>query len=56
MASRKKITITCAHCGGMFQIEIDTVGVSARGHQHSPGCLKSTQVYINYGEIVKTTK
>jgi hypothetical protein len=52
----KKVTITCAHCGGMFQISIPTSGVSGRGHQHSPGCMKSTQVYVNNGNITKTTK
>lgn len=52
----KKVTITCAHCGGMFQISIPESGVSSRGHQHSPGCLKSTKVWQNKGNITKTSK
>ncbi|MDG2343392.1 MAG: hypothetical protein P8L23_02325 [Flavobacteriales bacterium] len=52
----KKVTITCAHCGCMFQISISENGVSARRHQHSPGCGKSTNVAINNGNITKTNK
>jgi hypothetical protein len=52
----KNVTITCAHCGGMFQISIPTSGVSSRGWQHSPGCMKTTQVHVNAGNITRTTK
>jgi len=52
----KKVTITCAHCGGMFTVTLPTIGHSSRGHQHSPGCGKSTQVEVNSGEIVRTKK
>jgi len=52
----KKVTITCAHCGGMFQISIPISGVSSMGHQHTPGGFqKSTRVYVNAGNITKTT-
>ncbi len=51
-----KTTITCAHCGGMFQISIPPTGNSGRGWQHSPGCMKTTQVYVNNGSIIRTTK
>ena len=52
----KTVTITCMHCGGMFQTKIPESGKGSRGHQHSPGCLKSTQVHHNNGNITKTTK
>jgi len=52
----KKVTIPCAHCGQMYQVLIPTSGTSSRGHQHSPGCMKSTKVYVNNGNITKTTK
>lgn len=50
----KKLTITCAHCSGMFTITVPTSGHSSRGHQHSPGCGKLTQVEMNAGNIVRT--
>ena len=50
----KKVTITCAHCSGMFTISVPTIGVSSRGHQHSPGCGKITHVDMNSGNIVRT--
>lgn len=52
----QKVSIPCAHCGGMLQVSIPTSGVSSMGHQHSPGCMKKTNVYVNNGSITKTTK
>ena len=56
----KKVTITCAHCGGMFEIKIPTSGCSGRAHQHSYGCNKrpggKTDVSVNNGNITKTKK
>ena len=52
----KKVSIPCAHCGSMFTVSIPTSGVSSMGHQHSPGCMKKTNVYVNNGDITKTTK
>ncbi len=56
--SRQKATITCAHCGQMFQIEHDSGSGATgdRGMQHSPGCMKMTRVKLNQGRIVGTTK
>lgn len=51
-----KVTICCAHCGGMFQISIPTSGVSSVGRQHSPGCMKTTWVNVNAGIITRTSK
>ena len=52
----EKVSITCAHCGSMFQIQIPTTGHSERGQQHSPGCMKTTYVRVNNGKIVGTRK
>jgi hypothetical protein len=53
-------TITCAHCGGMFQIQLNmgTTGRGSRGYQHSSsqGCGKMTNVEVHNGLIVKTWK
>lgn len=56
--SRKKVTISCAHCGGMYTIEIDGEGVKHLGylHDNARGCRGRTVVYLNYGNIVKTEK
>ena len=49
-------SITCAHCGRMFQITYS----SGDGHftkNHSPsGCGKNTRIWINQGNIVRTDK
>ncbi len=52
----KNITITCAHCSGMYTINIPTSGHGSRGYQHSPGCGKSTQVEVKDGNIIRTKK
>jgi hypothetical protein len=53
----KKVSITCAHCGKMFQIEIAQSGVQHSGKQHSMGgCGRITRVYTNNGNITKTEK
>jgi hypothetical protein len=53
----KKVTITCAHCGGMFQVEIPQSGVQHSTKQHSMGgCGRNTRVYTNNGNITKTEK
>ncbi len=53
-------TITCTHCGGMFQIQLTmgTTGRGSRGYQHSSsqGCGKMTNVEVHNGQIVKTWK
>ena len=52
----KKVTISCAHCGCDYQITIPTIGDSQLGVSHKTGCKKTTQVYVNDGEVITTTK
>ena len=53
-------TITCAHCGGMFQIQLSfgSSGRGSRGYQHSgiKGCGKITQVEVLNGKIIRAWK
>ncbi len=50
----KKVTITDAHCGGMFQVEIPTSGVQHSSKQYSIGdCRRNTRVYSNNGNNTK---
>lgn len=55
----EKVTISCAHCGGMFQVPINTSSSSGHyesGFQHSSGCMKTTRVRVNSGKIISTKK
>lgn len=53
-------TITCAHCSGMFQIQLTmgATGRGSRGYQHSSsqGSGKITNVEVLNGKIIKTLK
>jgi hypothetical protein len=51
--------ITCVHCGKPFVTKrLDNLTSSSngsRGVQHSPGCMKITNVHYNRGNITRIT-
>jgi len=51
--------ITCVHCGKPFATKrLDNLTSSSngsRGVQHSPGCMKITNVHYNRGNITRIT-
>lgn len=52
----KTVLLSCAHCGCDYQIEIPINGISQMESSHKNGCKKITQVYLNDGKIITTTK
>lgn len=52
-----KFTITCIHCGAMFQVDIggNQNGSASKQHTGPGGCGKNTQVYYKNGEIYRTS-
>ena len=48
--------LSCAHCGCDYQITIPISGISQLEYSHKNGCKRTTQVYVNDGKIITTTK
>jgi len=51
-----KTTITCTHCGEMFQVQYNFGGSGEISKQHSPGCGKSTKLKFSGGKLTGTKK
>lgn len=53
----EKITITCTHCGEMFQVQYNFGGSGTISKQHTPnGCGKSTKLQFSGGKLTGTKK
>tara|TARA_B110000116_G_scaffold243911_1_gene234024 strand:+ start:552 stop:719 length:168 start_codon:yes stop_codon:yes gene_type:complete len=51
----KKTLISCAHCGGMFQVEHSDSATGSKTARHSK-CGKESRLRYNRGEISGTEK
>ena len=50
-----ELTISCAHCGGMFSKKVNST-LAITYFTHQPGCNKKTKVKIEGSKVKSTSK